>query len=153
MGRADGISGRQGIIRQPEIFRNLAHQNLGALPIGEALSKETMKDGAGSIHGLQLIFHLQRIEDIIAEAYRQVSGIGIIGGLSLFCRRNDVRKFLRIMFGKTIGRGFGRRRFQIIQIPIFFLIIGKPLSHVLQHFFCKLSSGSARQVAIHPDRI
>ena len=63
--------------------------------------------------------------------------IGIVGGISrLTCSLDGGPAFL-VMLRQTISCALCRRCFQIIQITVLFLIVGKSFPHVVQHLLCK----------------
>ena len=63
----------------------------------------------------------------------------IIRGIALFSCCFNVRPAFSVMLGKPVCCGLRRCCLQIKQLAlILLLIIGEPVSHMLQNFFCKL---------------
>ena len=67
-----------------------------------------------------------------------MGAVGIIRGLSLLSRCDNVRILLLIMLGQPVGCGLRRRGLQVIKIAVLLLIIRQALSHMIQHLLRKL---------------
>ena len=129
---ADGIGGRQRIVRQLVVLRDLTDQRRRCPPIGQLFAQEGVEHRAAGIEGLELVLYVQGGEHVLRVAHRQVAGIGVVGRPALV-GGDDIGVLCLIVLGKAIGGGLGRGGLQIVEVAILLLIIAQPLPHVLQH--------------------
>ena len=106
---ANGIGGRQRVIGQLVVLGYLTHQCRRSFPIRQFFSEEGVEYRTAGIKRLQFILHIKSGEHIFGIAYRQVTGVSVIGGCSLM-RCYDVREMHLVVLGKTVGGGLGRGR-------------------------------------------
>ena len=129
---ADGIGGRQRIVRQLVVLRDLTDQRRRCPPIGQLFAQEGVEHRAACVEGLELVLYVQCGEHVLRVAHRQVAGIGVVGRPALV-GGDDIGVLCLIVLGKAIGGGLGRGGLQIVEVSILLLIIAQPLPHVLQH--------------------
>ena len=144
-----GIGRGHGVIRQLVILRDLADQGRGRFPVGQLLAQEGMEHGSRGIKGLQLILDVQGGEDILCIAYRQVRGIGVIRS-TVHVGGDDIGIEFLIMLGKTVGGGLGRGGLQVVEVAVLLLIIGEPLTHMVQNFRSEALDFGIRQIRLQP---
>ena len=62
-----------------------------------------MEYRARRVQSLEFILNVERLEDILGEADRQVRGIGVVGGVALLGSGDDVGIALYIVLCEAIG--------------------------------------------------
>ena len=139
----------QGVVGEPVVFRNLANQVCGGLPVRELFTQERVEHGSGGVQRLQFILHIQCGEDVFAVAHRQVAGVGVVRS-TVHVRCDDVRILLLIMLSETIGSGFSRSSFQIKQVAILLLIVAQTIPHMIQDVLSELLSFLMSHVLADP---
>ena len=130
---ADRVGGGQRIIGKLIVFRDGPHQGGGGFPVRQLFSQERVEHRTGGIKGLHLILNVQGGKNIFREIHRQVGAVGVIGSLSLFSGRFDLRPFSPVVLGQPVAGGFRRGGLQIVKIPVLLLVLHQTLPHVAQH--------------------
>ena len=92
-----------------------------------------MEDSAGGVEGLQIVLNIQGCENVLGVTNGQVAGVGVVGAAAVFGSGNNVRVTLHIVLGKTVGGGLCGGSFQIVQVAVQLLIVGKALTHMIEH--------------------
>ena len=109
-----------------------------------------MENRSRCVQRLQLVLNIQRREDVLRVADRQVGGVGIVGSIAVAGSRDDVREALLVVLGKAIGGRLGGRCLQVVQVAVHFLIIGQTLPHMIQHRGGKLLRRRMCQILADP---
>ena len=71
---ADGVGGREGVIGELEILRDLAHQIGRSLPVRQLLAQEGVEHGAGGVAGLEIVLNVERGENIVRVGLSPYAG-------------------------------------------------------------------------------
>ena len=90
-----------------------------------------MENRSGGVERLKFVLNFERREYIVGVADRQVRGVGVIRCSVVRTGSNDIGITLFVMLGKTVSGGFGRCCFEVVEVAVLFLIIGKALTHVI----------------------
>ena len=146
---AHGISRRHCVIRQLIVLGNLADKVCRSLPVGKLLAEESVENSSGCVQCLQIILNIQRGEDILCVADRQVRGVGVVR-CAVHVSRNDIRELLLVVHRKSVGRGLRRRRLQVVKVAVLLLVVGETLSHVIEHVACKFLRPLIREIRAQP---
>ena len=149
MVRTDGICRGHGVIGEFEVLGDLAHERGGSLPIRQLFTEERVEHRAGGVAGLQVVLNLQRGEDVLRIADRQVGGVGVVRRAVLI-GGDDVRELRLVVLGKAVGGGLCRRGLQVIQIAVLLLVVGQTLAHVVEHLAGKGLRLFAGQICLEP---
>ena len=151
---ADGVGGRQRIVRKLIIFCNGPYQLGRCLPVGQLFAQERMEHRTGGIQGLQLVLDIQGVKHIRCIGYRKVGAVCIIGrSILLAPGGDDIRIFFLIVSGQTIGGGLRRSCLQVVQIAVLLLVDHKTVPHMVQHILCKPLGLRAHQILPDPPGI
>ena len=130
---ADGIGGRERVVRQPVVLGDLPYQARGGLPVGQLFTQERVEHGAGGVSGLQLVLNIQCSKDIVGVSHREVRAVGVVRGSAGFSSSDDVGIDFHIVLRQTVGGGLCRGCLEVVEIPVLLLIIAQALAHVIQH--------------------
>ena len=128
---ADGVGGGDGVVGQLVVLRDLAHQRGGGLPAGQLFAQEGVEHRAAGVQRLELVLHIQRREDILRIAHRQVAGVGVVGRCALV-GGDDIGIALLVVLGQTVGGGLGGGGLQIVEVAVLLLIVAEPLAHMVE---------------------
>ena len=63
-----------------------------------------------------------------------MAAVGVVGSIAVFGCGQDAGELFRIVFRETVGGGFRRRGFQVVQVAVLLLVIGQAGAHVVQYF-------------------
>ena len=105
-----------------------------------------MEYRARSIQRLEFVLNVECREDIRGVSDGKMRAVGVIRDIVVFGSGDDVGELRLIVFCKTIGSGFRRGCFEVVQIAVLFLIIGKSFAHMVEDFFCEFLRFDVRQV-------
>lgn len=147
---ADAVRRRDGVIRQFIVFRDGSDKFCRGFPVGKFFAEERVEYRARSIKRLEFVLHVECREDIRSVSDGKVRAVGVIRDIVVFGSGDDVGELRLIVFCKTIGSGFRRGCFEVVQIAVLFLIIGKSFAHMVEDFFCELLRFDVRQVFSEP---
>ena len=110
-----------------------------------------MEYRAGGVEGLKLILNIERGEDIIGIADRQMGTVGIIGSAAGLRRSDDAGVVLGVILCKTIGGRFRGSRFEVEQLAlVHLLIIGQPVAHMVEDLLGEFLSGRVAEITLDP---
>lgn len=102
---ADGVRRAHRVVRQLVVLGDLAHEVCRGLPARQLLAEEGVEDGAGGVARLEIVLNVERGEDIVGVADRQVRAVGVVRGAARLRRGDDVGIELNIVLRETVGGG------------------------------------------------
>ena len=146
---AHGVRGRHGVIRQLVVLGDLAHERGGRLPIGQLLAQERVEHGAGRVERLQLVLHVERAEDVVGEAHRQMRRVRVVR-LAVLVGRDDIRELLLVVLGEAVRGALGRRGLEVVQVAVLLLVVGQAGAHVVEHVLRERLRRLLRHVGAQP---
>ena len=104
---ADGIGRGEGVVRELVVLSDLADKICCGLPARQLLAEEGVEHGAGGVAGLEIVLNVERGENIVRVADRQVRAVGVVRGSARLGRGDDVGVKLDVVLGETVGGGLG----------------------------------------------
>ena len=99
---AYGVCRAERVVRKLIVLRDRAHELRGALPVRHLLSKEGMEDSSGCIERLELVLHVEGLEDIIGIADRKMGGVRVVRAVLIAGSGDDIRELLDIMLCQAV---------------------------------------------------
>ena len=150
---ADGVGGREGVVGQLVVLGDLAHEVCCGLPARQLLAEEGVEDGAGGVARLEIVLNVERGEDIVGVADRQVRAVGVVRGAARLRRGDDVGIELNIVLCQTVGGGLCGSSLEVIQVAVLLLIITQTFAHMVEHFLGELLALGACHVRADPLRV
>lgn len=147
---ANGVGRRERIVGQFVVFGNLSHKVCRSLPAVKALTEERVEHRAGRIESLQLVLDVESGEDVARVSDGKVRTVGVVGHVVHIACADDVGISFSVVFCKTIGSGFCRRCFEVVQITVFFLIVAEFFTHEVEHFLGEFLRFFVRHILSDP---
>ena len=89
-------------------------------------------------------------EDVARVADGKVRRVGVIRHVVHIACADDVGISFSVVFCKTIGSGFCRRCFKVVQIAVFFLVVAEFFTHEVEHFLGEFLSFLVCHIFAHP---
>ena len=118
-------------VRDAVVGRHPLHDVRHHLRVFDAFADERMEHRAAGIARLQRRLHVQRLEEVVGIADRQLRRVGVIGiGVA---RADDVRELLAVEPRQTEAGAFRRGRFEVVDVPRGFLEVRDLLFHMVEH--------------------
>ena len=149
---ADGIGGRKGVVGEFIVVRDLFHESGGRFPVGQLFAEEGVEHRARGVKGLQIVLNVQSVEHVLGISHGQVRAVGVIGR-AVFVGGDDVGVLFFVVLGEAVRGGFRRRRFEVEEVAVLFLIVRKPLPHMVEHAFGEFLRLFVRHVLSDPARV
>ncbi len=140
MSGADAEGGGEGEVGKMILLGDAADERARHGGVIDALSQESVEDGAAGILRLESVLEVECFEDVVGKADGDVGGIGVVGfgvfGTHFFLvGDDDIGIVLLVEEGEAVGGAFGGSGFQIVEIVGLFLVGSDPLTHVGENFF------------------
>ena len=134
VGLADRIGGGHGVVGQLVVFGYLADKICSRLPIGQLFAQECVENGTRGVERLQLVLNVESRENVLGVSHGQVGAVGVVGGVvAALGSGDDAGKALDVVLCETERGGLGGGGLEIIEVAVLLLIVGKTLSHVVEH--------------------
>ena len=108
-----------------------------------------MEHGAGRVQRLQPILDVERAEDVLGVAHRQMRAVGVVRR-AVLVGRDDAGELLLVMLGEAVRGALGGRGLQVVEVAVLLLIVAQPLPHVIEHVFGELLGLLVGQVGPEP---
>ena len=131
------ICGRHRVIRKLIILRYLADKICRRLPVGKLFAEECMEYCTWCIKRLKLILNVKSREDVLGKANGKVWRVSIISRTVFICC-NYIGIIFLIVLCKTEWGWLRRSCLKVVKVAVFFLIIGKALTHMIKNLNSKV---------------
>jgi len=130
---AHRIGGRERVVGQAVILRDLPDQRGRGFPVGQLFAQEGVEHRSGGVFGLELVLDVQGGEHVLREADRQVGTVGVVGRPAVLGGGDDAGIALHVVLGQAVGGGLRRGRLQVVQVAVLLLIVAQAGQHVVEH--------------------
>ena len=97
-----------------------------------------MEYRSGGIKSLKSVLNIQCIENVRRIANRKMGAVCVVRCITRLAGCDDIRILLFVVFCQTVGRGLCRCCLQVVEISVLFLVHHQSVTHMVQHFFCKI---------------
>ena len=142
----------QRVVRKLIVVRDLLDESRRRLPVGELFAEERVEYGARGVQRLKFVLNVESVEDIRRIADGQVRAVGVVRG-AVFVSGDDIGELLLVVLSETVRGGLCRRSFEVIQIAVFFLIVGQSFTHMVEYLFGEFLSGFVCHILAYPVRV
>ena len=119
-----------------EVGEHLAYDVAAGLGGGDSLVHVHVEHRTARVAALQLVLHLERLEEVVRITGRQLGAVGVVtvtGSTAL----DDVREALLVFAGKAVGGAFGGGGLQVVEVAGGLLVAADAFAHEVQHFLSK----------------
>ncbi len=139
---ADREGGRQRDVRELVVGERLADERFGDLDVADLLAEIEVEHRAARVLALQLVLEVERLEDVVGEADRQLGRVGVVGGV--LPGGDDIGIFFPVELGEAVAGALRRSRLEVVDVARLLLEAGDRVAHEVEDVkgeFLPLGSG------------